>query len=127
MTSLRGGAVVSYCKFCHSEKSMKPVGDGFDGKIIWLRCVDCSKMIFLKREDYEGLLENKTGKANGHEEICEDYEPTKIFHVGQLLYHKVWDDKGEVMKKETTNSGQQAIIVAFDRLGERVLVENLHL
>lgn len=126
MESLRGGVVVSYCKFCHSDQTMKSVGEGFDGKIIWLRCVECSKMIFLKKEDYEALLENKKLRANANENVYVDYEPTKKFYVGQLLYHKVWNDKGEVLKKEITSSGQRAITVAFDRLGKRVLVENLN-
>lgn len=127
MASLRGRVVVSYCKSCHSDQEMKPVSEGFDGKIIWLKCTDCSKMVFLKKEVYEKLLQNnKKKKANGKEIDYVDYDPTKNFYIGQYIYHKVWDDKGEVLKKETTSSGRHAITVAFDRLGERVLIENLN-
>jgi hypothetical protein len=105
---------------------MKPVSEGFDGKIIWLKCMDCSKMVFLRKEDYEGLLQNyKKKKANGKEIDYVDYDPTKNFYIGQHIYHRVWDDKGEVLKKEKISSGRHAITVAFDRLGERILIENL--
>ncbi|MFQ5863904.1 MAG: hypothetical protein ACE5IW_01590 [bacterium] len=125
MASLRGGVVVFYCKSCHSNQEMKPVSEGFEGKIIWLKCLDCSKMVFLKKEDYEGLLQNnKSKKMNGEQLDYVDYDPAKNFYIGQYIYHKVWDDKGEVLKKETTSSGRHAIIVAFDRLGERILIEN---
>lgn len=126
MASLRGGVVISYCKSCHSNQEMKPVSEGFEGKIIWLKCLNCSEMIFLKKENYEELLQNKKEKSNGKEKVYVDYDPTKNFYIGQLVYHKVWDDKGEVLKKETTSGGRQSITVAFDRLGERVLIENLN-
>ncbi|MFQ5824014.1 MAG: hypothetical protein ACE5JB_08170 [bacterium] len=127
MASFRGGVVVTYCKSCRTEQEMKPVREGFEGKIIWLRCMDCSKMIFLNKEDYEDLLQNnKQKKNNGTEKDYVDYAPNKTFYIGQHIYHKIWDDKGEVLKKEKTNSGRQAITVAFDRLGERILVENLN-
>ncbi len=128
MASSRGGVVVFYCKFCHAEQEMKPVSEGFDGKIIWLKCMDCSKRVFLKKEDYDELLQNnkKRVKTNGDEIDYVDYDPTKNFYIGQHIYHKIWDDRGEVLKKETTSSGRHAITVAFDRLGERVLIENLN-
>lgn len=55
-----------------------------------------------------------------------NYDPAQNFMLGQLLYHPLWDDCGEVVKKLTTKEGKTTIVVAFSRLGERTLIENRH-
>ncbi|MFQ5825332.1 MAG: hypothetical protein ACE5JB_14925 [bacterium] len=125
MASHRGKIVVCYCKNCRIEQEMKPVKEGFEGKIVWLKCLECSTKIFLKKEEFEELrVDSGKKRINNKEKRYVDYDPVKKFYVGQLVYHKVWDDKGEVLKKEVTNSGGHFITVDFDRLGEKTLVEN---
>jgi len=105
---------------------MKPQRDGFDGKIVWLKCQTCSDMLFIKKEAYEELLAgNQPLQMDEKDESYIDYEPHKNYQIGQLVYHRVWDDKGEVLKKEITSSGRNSIIVAFNRMGEKTLIENL--
>jgi hypothetical protein len=54
-----------------------------------------------------------------------EYAATKVFTVGQTIYHSEWDDLGRVISKNKMSSGVHAIIVSFEKLGERKLVENL--
>ena len=125
MASYRGQLVTTYCKNCKSDQEMKPQRDGFEGKIVWLKCKSCSDMLFIKREVYDELLSGAQPLKIDGEENYIDYEPHKNFQIGQLVYHRVWDDKGEVLKKEVTSSGRNSILVAFNRLGEKTLIENL--
>jgi len=125
MASYRGQVVTTYCKSCKCDQEMKPQRDGFDGKIVWLKCQACSDMLFIKKEDFEHLLNGHEYRKVDAEEDYIDYEPHKSFQIGQRVYHPIWDDKGEVLKKEVTGSGRNSIIVAFNRLGEKTLIENL--
>lgn len=127
MAASRQRPIVTYCKSCKAEQEIRPVREGFEGKVLWFKCTGCAKMVFMKKEDYENILQNDDKGVHivDKEQEPVPYDPTKKFSVGQVVYHKVWNDQGHVVKKETTNSGHQAIIVAFHRLGERTLVENL--
>ena len=122
MSSRRKKIVLFYCKQCKSEREMKKDGKGLDGKIIWLKCTDCGKRTFLTMETWQSLVEENRDTLIDSEV---EYDPNDSFSIGQALYHKIWDDRGEVVKKETTNNGENMIVVSFDRLGERRLVENL--
>ncbi|RMF61859.1 MAG: hypothetical protein D6743_12960 [Calditrichaeota bacterium] len=83
-------------------------------------------MLFLKKEEYEALHGGDTSKKlDDAEQEYVSYSPNDTYSVGQLLYHPVWDDRGEVVKKEVTSSGHHSIIVAFHRLGQRTLIESL--
>jgi len=113
---------VYYCKQCKKEREMKKTDNGLDGKIVWLKCTECGKRTFLTVDNWQSLVSNDF-EIKADIEI--EYDPNDSFSVGQALYHKIWDDRGEVVKKETTNSGQNMIVVSFDRLGEKRLVENL--
>jgi len=54
-----------------------------------------------------------------------EYAASKNFTVGQTIYHSEWDDYGKVMAKQRMSNGIRAITVAFEKLGERRLVENV--
>lgn len=121
MASKKKQCIIHYCRQCKADREMKKAGKGLDGKIVWLKCVECGKRTFLTFEKWESL------SAKYNEPIIEnevEYDPNYSFSIGQSLYHKMWDDRGEVVKKETTTSGQNMIIVSFDRLGEKRLIEN---
>jgi hypothetical protein len=122
MASRRKNVVIYYCKQCKSEREMRSDGKGLDGKIVWLKCTDCGKRTFLTVENWESLVEENSETLV---DSVVEYDPNDSFSIGQALYHKIWDDSGEVVKKETTNSGHNMIVVSFARLGERRLVENL--
>jgi hypothetical protein len=122
MAVKRRTSVEYYCKQCRGNREMKRAGKGLDGEITWLKCTDCGKMTFISQEEWDTLL---AGDREVEIEAEVPYDPNARFAVGQALYHKVWDDRGEVVKKEVTSGGQHMIVVSFDRLGERRLVENL--
>ncbi|MFZ1978888.1 MAG: hypothetical protein WAV76_13120, partial [Bacteroidota bacterium] len=56
---------------------------------------------------------------------CTPYSKEKIFTIGQEIYHEEWDDVGRIVRKDKTSNGVQTIIVAFEKSGEKKLIENL--
>ena len=45
--------------------------------------------------------------------------------MGEAIFHTDWDDIGKIISKERTSGGGSAIVVSFERLGERRLLENV--
>ena len=50
-----------------------------------------------------------------------DYSMSESFSVGDMIYHKVWDDTGEVVEVSTTDDGINKIRVAFEKVGDKCL------
>jgi len=89
----------------------------------WYRCSRCRHSTLISQEDLQKDQSGPVSKIDAKE--CIPYSPEKIFDIGQSIVHQEWNDVGKVITKEITSSGAQAIIVAFERLGERRLIENL--
>lgn len=102
---------------------MKPFSDGMNGQIIWLRCTGCDKTTFLSAAVYQQLVSASKAPRVVADGECVNYDPSQKFMIGQVLYHRLWDDSGEVIRKLTTKEGKTTIVVAFSRLGERTLIE----
>ena len=50
-----------------------------------------------------------------------EYSVTDSFEKGEMIYHKVWDDTGEVIDVGTTDDGINKIKVAFEKVGIKTL------
>jgi hypothetical protein len=89
----------------------------------WYRCGKCRQVILLDLDVLEKQQAEEGKKIDVKD--CTEYLPTKTYQLGEAIFHSDWSDVGKVKAKERTSSGGQAIVVAFERLGERRLVENL--
>jgi len=89
----------------------------------WYRCTRCRHatlvdIVELKRAQDEG--KKKLDKAN-----CSEYRPENTYSIGQAIFHSGWDDIGKIVSKVRTSGGTSAIIVSFEKLGERRLIESV--
>ena len=50
-----------------------------------------------------------------------DYSVTDTFEKGDMVFHKVWDDTGEVIEVGTTDDGINKMKVAFEQVGIKTL------
>ncbi len=50
-----------------------------------------------------------------------EYAVTESFAKGDVVYHKVWDDTGEVIETGTTEDGINKMKVAFEKVGVKNL------
>ncbi|HOY68866.1 MAG TPA: hypothetical protein PLP29_18455 [Candidatus Ozemobacteraceae bacterium] len=46
-----------------------------------------------------------------------DYEATETYEEGEVIYHKIWDDRGEVVEVGMTEDGIRKMKVHFDKVG----------
>jgi len=120
--------ITHYCAYCHKETKMELVGGvnaggaGSDPSRMWFRCARCKHSALIDRS--LGLQSQSPLRKLDREQAIE-YAASKIFTVGQTIYHTEWDDIGRVTSKIKTSGGVQAITVSFEKLGERKLIENL--
>lgn len=78
------------------------------------------------------LLNVKTAEQENHSEPIDMktvtlYNPQLSFKVGEAIFHGDLNDVGRVVNKIRTSDGSQAIIVAFEKQGQKTLIENLKL
>ncbi len=89
----------------------------------WYRCAKCRHSMLISSGDLKKDIAGQEKKIELKD--CISYSPDKVFDVGQKIMHHEWNDVGEVITKEITSSGAHAVIVAFEKLGERRLIENV--
>ncbi len=110
-----------FCGYCNKTARMEQVGEmeGVQNKM-WFRCCRChhTSLIDLAPEQAEAAQKKDSSKATV-------YQPGECFSVGQAIFHSEWNDTGTVLSKIKTSDGGQAIIVAFEKQGQRRLIENL--
>ncbi len=97
--------------------------EGVPSGKVWYRCTKC-RQAFLY--DLNALARDReTASQKVDVKNCTEYSPSKTYSVGEAIFHSDWSDVGKVKAKEKTSSGAQAILVAFEKLGDRKLIENL--
>jgi len=113
------------CEQCTKPTKFELLGEvaGEEGKR-WAKCGRCHHTMMLDLALIQG--ERKSAReVNVALEDCIPYSPKNIYTVGDAIYHKMWDDVGTVVSKELATNGAQAIVVAFSKIGEKRLIENV--
>lgn len=86
----------------------------------WYRCTRCRHISLITIKVAESSL-NSTGEAPG----AKPYTPEDSFSIGESIFHTEWNDVGKVLSKIRTSDGSAAIVVSFQKQGQRTLIENL--
>lgn len=97
--------------------------EGVPSSKLWYRCPKCRQAYLFDLHILD--KERKTAAQKIEVKDCIEYSPTKTYNLGEAIFHSAWGDVGKVRAKEKTSSGAQAIVVYFEKLGERRLIENL--
>jgi hypothetical protein len=98
-------------------------GAGPDGtQRYWYRCTRCkhSLLITLNIESSK-----KSAVTVFSKEQCTTYSKDRLFTIGEHIYHTDLDDMGRVVRKDKTSNGTHSILVAFEKSGERRLLESV--
>jgi hypothetical protein len=97
---------------------MENIGGVTDQEKVWLKCTRCHHMSLISMvADSKNDSAVDTAKATS-------YEPQKSFTVGESIFHTEWNDFGKVLGKTKTSNGNNAIVVVFEKQGQRTLIEN---
>ena len=111
-----------FCGYCNKQSRMELIGEMTNAtEKIWYKCTRCHHMTLVDMKQDE--LNRSNGKADANSAAL--YNPQQSFTVGQSIFHSEWDDVGKVVSKTRTSDGSQAIVVSFEKIGQRTLIENL--
>ena len=120
----RGKTKVIFCGHCERETKMEMIGPGESNpEKIWYRCTRCRHASLLDAAQWQRTQEDAKRKVEKSE--CLDYRPDLTYSVGQAIFHSGLDDMGRIVSKERTSDGAHAIVVSFEKLGERKLLESV--
>ena len=117
------------CAYCRKTTKMELVGEmvpeGSQEPALkaWYRCTRCKHSALLEKQSLQSTKKGETVKID--RSVCITYSRELAYTVGQAIYHSEWDDVGKVTSKQKTSDGTQSITVAFEKLGERRLIENM--
>jgi CxxC motif-containing protein (DUF1111 family) len=111
-----------FCVYCNKDTRMEMMNEAHgSADKIWLRCSRCHHMSMM--ESPAKTEADAKGKAEAG--TATPYNPQESFEVGQSIFHAGWNDTGRVVSKTKTSDGCQAIVVSFEKQGQRRLIENL--
>ena len=88
---------------------------------VWYRCTRCHHMTLLDLQSPMILEQNAKPDAGS----ATVYSPALSFRVGEAIFHNTLNDVGKVVNKTKTSDGSPAIIVSFEKEGQRTLLENV--
>ena len=97
-----------------------------NGRQQWARCTVSHHSQLINLDALQAQQErNNIAIIRISREDSRQYSPKDEYQVGDVIYHKTWDDVGIVRSKEITTSGGNAIVVLFEKNKEKRLVERL--
>lgn len=113
---------VRFCGYCNKDARMEMMGEaqGSQEKL-WFRCTRCHHMSLIEMAPQS--TSQKAAKLDPASATV--YSPVLSFKIGDSIFHNEWNDVGKVINKVKTSDGSQAIIVSFEKAGQRRLIENL--
>ncbi len=118
-----------YSPFLMKETKHELIGDPMEtenGRRQWARCTVSrhSQLVNLDILEAQGDKKDAIIKEFSRED-SKEYVTTDVYQIGDVIYHTKWDDIGIVLSKETTSNGGHAIIVQFEKIKEKKLIENM--
>ena len=111
-----------FCSYCNKSTKMELGGEmaGMENRA-WFRCTRCHHTTLIVLKTQSELTADLTLDAT----TATTYSPLQSFKVGEAIFHTGWNDVGKVLQKTKTSDGSQAILVSFEKQGQRRLIENL--
>lgn len=111
-----------FCVYCNKDTKMEMMNGahGTEDKL-WLRCSRCHHMSLMEAPGKGGTA----AKGKIDPATATQYTPQASFEIGQSIFHAELNDVGRVVSKMKTSDGCQAIVVSFEKGGQRRLIENL--
>jgi len=121
--------ITIYSPFLMRETKHELIGEPMEtenGRQQWARCTVSHHSQLINLDALQAQQErNNIAIIRISREDSRQYSPKDEYQVGDVIYHKIWDDVGIVRSKEITTSGGNAIVVLFEKNKEKRLVERL--
>jgi hypothetical protein len=119
----KGKNILNHCGHCERITKMEVIGPVENQpERMWYRCTRCRHATLV---DLAALRQKQEESERVPERAdCQEYRPQSTYSVGEAIFHSEWGI-GKVVSKERTSGGDRAIVVAFEKLGERRLLESV--
>jgi hypothetical protein len=125
--SRRAKYITLYSSFLMKETKHELIGEPVvteTGRHQWARCTRSHHSQLINLDTIESGEDKSKSIVSFTKDDVKQYSPTENYDVGDVIFHKVWDDFGIVQRKDTTSDGGQSIVVQFEKNMEKKLVEN---
>jgi hypothetical protein len=120
----KGKNILHRCDHCDRVTKMEIIGSAeASPEKTWYRCTRCRHATLIDLEELRRIELEAKKKLDRTE--ASEYHPEATYQVGQAIFHTDWGDVGKIISKERTSGGARAIVVSFERLGERRLLESV--
>ncbi len=117
-----------WCRRCQSVRKHRLVGWNEEAELAWLRCSGCHTTYAFETHRLlpdgklaDAPVEDNNENPQTRKEVIE-YDPALTYNVGQKIHHPVFQDVGRVIAVQR-NGRSNKIIVDFENVGQKVLVE----
>ena len=122
----KGKNILYQCAHCERVTKMELIGAvESQPEKSWYRCTRCRHATLINVETLKQSLQDAKKKLDRSNAV--EYSPVNTYKVGEAIFHSEWDDIGKIVSKERTSDGARAIVVSFEKLGERRLLESVTL
>ena len=125
-----------YCSVCKARYDMTVVSESSDDGVVWLKCPNCQGILphmpdiagdgdppaTSAKVSTEPKVSSETFSAELDVAMAKPYEPTSHYAVGDVLYHRGWDDHGLVLERQELPGARALLKVRFVQHGEMQLV-----
>ncbi len=128
---LEGIGMKQYCSVCKDHLEMEVVQEGGEEEVTWLKCPRCRGILpYMKLDGDEASSEPSVQEGELTLEAIDDlevveYDSKREFVVGDVIYHRSWNDYGKVIEKILLPGDRRAIRVKFLNQGNVNLLENV--
>ncbi len=120
----KGKNILHHCPHCDRVTKMEMIGAVENQPTkTWYRCTRCRHATLVDQQVLQQALEESRKKLD--RATCAEYSPDKTYSVGDAIFHTDLDDIGKIISKERTSGGSHAIVVSFEKHGERRLLESV--
>ena len=132
-----GKTIEQYCSVCKKTFQMPVVEEAENKDVIWLNCPGCRGFLphMIDREDIDEADDNEKEEVQRSSEnlaiedlytdTAREYHETDEYQVGDVVYHRSWNDYGKVLAKETLSGNRKTIVVHFVNQGKTRLLEGV--
>jgi hypothetical protein len=118
---------------------MEVVNDDVSNDVIWLKCPGCEGFLpYMTDEDEAGAIAGEAAGGdtepselapedldNEEKENAKEYSESGVYEVGDVIYHRSWNDYGKVITKEELPGNRRTITVNFINQGKIRLLEEV--
>ena len=120
----KGKSILLHCSHCERDAKMELIGAGENApEKSWYRCSRCRHAILVNVDELKATQEESKKKVD--RSTAAPYAPESTYTVGDAIFHAELDDVGKIISKVRTSDGARAIVVSFEKNGERRLLESV--